>query len=72
MEWYNEQQNLYTISRLNEDDENFIETVYYIHLNTIVLSDVCNLENLYTPEMMFIYVIQVSFSRSAGGVHFIE
>ena len=40
-----------------EDDEHLIETVYYIHLKPIVLSDVCNLnkyENLYITEMIFI------------------
>ena len=47
----------YKLNSCNEDDEHSIETVYYINLKPIVLSDVCNLnkyENLYITEMMFI------------------
>ena len=48
------------------------KTIYYISLKPIVLSYVCNLnkyENLHITEMMFIYLMQGSFSC---GVHFIE
>ena len=73
----NEQQNLsypgysnsiYKLNSSNEDDEHFIETVYYIHLK-LVLSDT-NMRT-YTRQKMS-NIIQVSFSCSGGGVHFIE
>ena len=31
------------VTLISKDDEHLLETVYYIHLKPIVLSDVCNL-----------------------------